>query len=457
MSLRGGLLGSGAAEAPAPLSLDYSIKVFDQEAGLEQYALASVATTADGQLWYCSFGMVGRFDGSQFTDLSAPTNSPLAGVRPRELFVDRSGRLWVGAASRIFCRETNGWRSFGAAEGVPNGVIRTFAEDAQGGLWAASVSNIVRRVGERFEPVRPPADLSEEVCFLAAEREGTVWWAGHLALSRWEQDRFVPVLGSAQTQTNRIMGLLAARAGGLWVAFEKDIKLRQGGSWTKVWPRPEGFGGDVVEMLEDARGNLWVGGWRSGLVVYSPVGVARRATTREGLANNSVSGLAEDREGNLWLSSNGGGLARLRPLVFRSYGQEAGLAQIANSVCEAAPGQMWVGTHGDGLARWENGRFSQPIWAETNFLAGLWVHGVLQDRAGDTWAGTYSPGLLRLHDGVWTRVPKEITGNRIILSLFEDREGRLPGSRRPVTSTFIASSRRRSQTCSSTPPPPRCG
>ena len=425
LSLRAGITASGAAERPASLGLDYSITVFDQAAGFTDSALASVATTSDGQLWYASFVALGRFDGTQLTDLSAATNSPLARVRPRKLFVDRPGRLWVGAASRIFCGETNRWRSFGAAEGVPNGVIRAFAEDAQGVLWAASVSNVVRRVGERFEPVRPPADLSEEVCFLAAEREGTVWWAGHLALSRWEQDRFVPVLVPAQTQTNKIMGLLAARAGGLWVAFEKEIKLRQGGSWTKVWPRPEGLRGDVVELLEDTRGNLWVGGWRSGLVVYSPAGVARQATTREGLANNSVSGLAEDREGNLWLSSNGGGLVRLRPLAFRSYGQAAGLEQIANSVCEAAPGQMWVGTHGDGLARWEDGRFSQPIWGETNYLAGLWVHAVLQDRAGDTWAGTYSPGLLWLHDGVWSRVPKEITGSRIILSLFEDREGRL--------------------------------
>ena len=426
LSLGSGL-GAGAAEEAVPsLGLDYAIKVFDQEAGFAEYALAAVATTPDGQLWYCNFGGVGRFDGTQFTDLSGGGESPLAGIRPRKLSVDRQGRLWVGASSQIFCRETNGWHRYGAVEGVPKGLIRALAEDAQGVLWAATVSNVVRRVGERFETVRPPEDLSEEVCFLAAEREGTVWWAGHLALSRWERDGFVPVLVPAQTQTNRIMGLLAARSGGLWVAFEKDIKLRQGGAWTKVWARPEGLRGDVVEMLEDARGNLWVGGWRSGLVVYSPAGVARQATTREGLANNSVSGLAEDREGNLWLSSNGGSLVRVRPLAFRSYGREAGLTQIANSVAEESPGRMWIGTHGDGMARWEAGWVRpQNWWPETNFLAGVWVHGVLRDRAGDTWAGTYSPGLLRLHQGAWERIPKEQTGNRIILSLFEDREERL--------------------------------
>ena len=425
-----GVLWSGprllGAEAGSSLAEVYGIKVFDQEAGLDQYALASVAATADGYLWYCGFEAVGRFDGTQFSDLSAAAGSPLAGIMPRKLFVDRPGRLWVGAASRILCGEIDRWHSFGVAEGVPNGIIRAFAEDAQGVLWVASASNVVRRVGARFESVRPPANLSEEVCYLAAEREGTVWHAGNLTLSRWERDQFVAVLTAGQTQTNKIMGLLGARFGGLWVAFERDIKLRQGGSWTKVWPRPEGIRGDAVEMLEDVRGNLWVGGWRSGLVVYSPAGVARQATTREGLANNSVSGLAEDGEGNVWLSSNGGSLVRLRPLAFRSYGRDAGLTQIANSVAEEAPGRMWIGTHGDGIARWEAGRITpQNLWPEPNYLSGMWVHGVLRDRAGDTWAATYSPGLLRYHQGAWERVPKEQTGNRIILSLFEDRQGRL--------------------------------
>ena len=102
-----GVLWSGprllGAEAGSSLAEVYGIKVFDQEAGLDQYALASVAATADGYLWYCGFDAVGRFDGTQFSDLSAAVGSPLAGVRPRKLFVDRPGRLWVGAASRILC------------------------------------------------------------------------------------------------------------------------------------------------------------------------------------------------------------------------------------------------------------------------------------------------------------------------------------------------------------------
>ncbi len=415
-----------AVQLSTPLNLDYSIKVFDQTAGFSDYALGSVAVTGDGCLWYCSFEGVGRFDGTQFVDLSTPTNSPLAGIRPRKMFVDRAGRLWVGAASRIYCHETNAWRSFGVEQGVPNELIRMFAEDAAGVLWAASGSSVVRRVGEQFENVPALADSRDEVYYLAAERGGRVWGAGGETLGCIEQGRGTHAMEVVQTFTNKIRGLLPARSGGVWVAFEREIKLRQGDVWTKVRPRPERIWGDDVEMLEDSRGNLWVGGWRSGLVVYSPTGSVRQATTREGLANDSVSGIVEDREGNIWISSNGGGLVRLRPLAFRSYGRESGLVQIANSVSEAGPGRMWIGTHGDGIALLENGQVtSQSFWPETNFMAGVWVHGVLQDRGGDTWAATYSPGLLRLHEGAWSRIPIKDTGSRVILSLFEDREGRL--------------------------------
>jgi ligand-binding sensor domain-containing protein len=396
LSLGLGRAARGAAEPPASLGLDYSLTVFSQESGLAEHALASVAAASDGRLYYSTFSSLGRFDGNRCENLSAEA-PPLAGVRTRKLFVDQRGRLWVGADGRILCQETNGWRSFGGAEGVPPVTIREFAETPSGVVWAASASNIVRLAGDRFESMPTPPGLNEERCFLAADQDGALWCAAPLCLSRFAAGRWETMLELPPSGTNRFMGLLAARSGGLWVAFERELKLWQGGVWTKVWRRPGGLIGDVVQMLEDARGHLWVGGWRSGLVAYRPDGQARQATTRDGLANDSVSDLAEDREGNIWLSSNGGGLVRLRPLAFRRYGQEAGLAQIANSIAEEAPGRMLIGTHGDGMARWEAGRISGlTFWPETNFLSGADQNerGLLDQKENHCWIKTrIPPGL----------------------------------------------------------------
>lgn len=415
-----------ADKVPGSLRPEYSIRVFDPKDGLSEFALASVACTPDGALWFSTFHSVVRFDGKRFERLSLPDVGSNTLARTRTVFVDRQGRLWVGAQGQILRRDAAGWRSFGAAEGVTPTLIHEFAETPTGELWAASMREVLRLRGERFEEVSPKAGLGEERTCLAVEADGTVWCAGEQFLGRWTGTGWETVLSVADLAPNRIRGLRGARAGGLWVACERDVRRRVGGAWVQRLARPAGHIGDAVRMVEDSRGNLWLGGWRSGLLMFGADGQVREALAKEGLANPSVADLTLDTEENVWLASNGGGLVRLRRQTLEGYGREVGLAQIVNSVSEERPGRMLVGTHGDGLAVLEGGRCEWPgLWPETNFIAGVWVHGVLRDRAGELWAATYSPGLLWQHDGAWQRIPTEDTGARIINSLFEDRAGRL--------------------------------
>jgi len=142
--LSSGLFSGKAAETLPSLAQEYAITVFDEEAGLSHFALASLAQTPDGRLWYSAFVALGRFDGTRFEDLGAQLSPLLAKTTPRTVMADRRGRLWVGAEGRILCLETNHWRVFAAPEGVPAGLFRNLAEDAQGRLWAASGTNLIR-------------------------------------------------------------------------------------------------------------------------------------------------------------------------------------------------------------------------------------------------------------------------------------------------------------------------
>jgi signal transduction histidine kinase/ligand-binding sensor domain-containing protein len=420
-----GFPASAAAEALPSLAQEYSITVFDQEAGLWQFALASVAQTPDGWLWFSSFGSLGRFNGTRFEDVRV--DSVVAGrTWTRKLFTDRRGRLWVGAEGRILCRETNVWRCFGAAEGLPNMLFGSLTEDAQGTLWAASSSTIVRQAGARFEMVPGPQGQQERGFRLVVDRGGSVWCSSDVSLHRFDAGRWVTVLSETETRTNRLLGLQAARSGGVWAGSEHEVKLWQAGRWAKVWPRPAGFRRDALQLLDDSRGNLWAAGWQNGLIVYGPDGQVRQATTREGLLNNSLTDVLEDSEGNIWLTSNGGGLVRLRPLAFRSYGIESGLEQVPNCVIEDAPGRMLIGTHGAGLVGWETGRLSQhEAWAQTNRPGSMEIRAALKDRKGDLWVGCRDVGLSRLSPGGWEGIPPAQIGAGTIQSLFEDREGRL--------------------------------
>lgn len=66
----------------------------------------------------------------------------------------------------------------------------------------------------------------------------------------------------------------------------------------------------IISLMEDSRGNLWIGTYSNGLVHAEVDGsgalVCRSYTTDDGLSNNVVYGIVEDRDGRIWMSTDNG-------------------------------------------------------------------------------------------------------------------------------------------------------
>ena len=62
----------------------------------------------------------------------------------------------------------------------------------------------------------------------------------------------------------------------------------------------------VRTILQDSRGNVWLGSNDEGLQKILEDGSTKLYTLDEGLPNNSIRTLAEDKDGNIWIGTAGG-------------------------------------------------------------------------------------------------------------------------------------------------------
>ncbi len=125
---------------------------------------------------------------------------------------------------------------------------------------------------------------------------------------------------------------------------------------------------------------------------------ASRWSTREGLPQNSVTGIMQDQDGYIWLSTFGG-LARFDGVRFEVFDLASGGGLEANrflSIFQDSRGTIWLGTHLRGLVRLREGAFDTiPLPAPYSTAN---VVDIVEDPAGTVWAAT-GAGLVSISAG----------------------------------------------------------
>ncbi|MBO5606746.1 MAG: hypothetical protein J5930_06375 [Treponema sp.] len=156
----------------------------------------------------------------------------------------------------------------------------------------------------------------------------------------------------------------------------------------------------VRAVLEDSRGNLWLGSNDEGLQKISEDG-NKCYTVKSGLPNNSVRALAEDKDGNVWIGT-AAGIVYLTPdgkmltPQFESGTVPKGVIAIS-LFCDSS-GNIWLVTSNEkGLFVFKDGLFR--IRTELDKFGTYFVSSFSQDLQGTYWAGLNTLGIARLKNG----------------------------------------------------------
>lgn len=345
--------------------------------------------------------------------------------------------LWVGtrAGLSIMERDTPGrfinYKPRHSPFRIPCDEVNSLLRDRAGNIWLGTIGGGVMLVDTKRSPFAAhPLEVAENdvpataIRALFADAEGNLWLgAGGYGLAcrdaRSGETRFytrIPEFAGVSGMPT-VNDMVQRANGELWIGtYDGGIMVYRKGERVRVLlDTPYLYSSCVTALHEDRRQNCWVGcrggmgvcladgsGYKLGILSFEDGGMTDWFHVKD---------MAEDKDGTLWVATANCGIIRIRgdvrrpeTLRFANYSFDNGRLAVNSVLCFYLDthGRLWAGTEGGGVYLYdrENDAFCCKN-GEYN-IPGDMVVSMEEDSRGYLWMGT-NAGLVRLEpaaDGV---------------------------------------------------------
>jgi ligand-binding sensor domain-containing protein/serine phosphatase RsbU (regulator of sigma subunit) len=308
------------------------------------------------------------------------------------LYLDRQGRLWVGAFGGGICLADPLGQRFDKADlPLPNPTVNAILQDRRGRLWVGTEGGLAVREGGRVRqyvhtPTNPRGLRSNPVLSLAEDQQGRVWvgtWNGGLHRYDERADAFVNYSpdspGKSPISDNKIVDLCVQQPTGQLMAttyfngFNVMTAEGQFRTYRHDPSNPASLSHNMgSRVYQDPKGQVWVG-TEKGLNRFDPAsGTFERFLASDevagSLSNDYITSLHTDRQGRLWVGTAEGLHRRDANGKFRPFGVAQGLPNnYIHAILEDQRGRLWISTN-NGLARYDP---DQQVFANYDEADGL--------------------------------------------------------------------------------------
>jgi signal transduction histidine kinase/ligand-binding sensor domain-containing protein/CheY-like chemotaxis protein len=309
--------------------------------------------------------------------LTLGTNGPLAHVENDAIKLDMDGPEDVQAALRepdgtlwqalqTGLRRTGGGRPerlFTVANGLPSPNVTALTLDRRGGLWIGTTAGVARLVGDRLVARTASRDADSEGMYVTAlleDREGSLWvTTRHGGLHQLRDVPFRAITSRQGLAHDDVLSVFEDHAANLWVGTDGAGLTQLNGGKSFTWTMEHGLPSNIIWTLAETRdGAIWVGTPRGLARIFA--GQVTSFNGVDGYPPGGIKAILEDRRGNLWLGSNRFGLWRLRGSEVKHFAKDnSDLSSNSITVLrEGRDGALWIGTMDGGLNRLSHGRFT---------------------------------------------------------------------------------------------------
>lgn len=327
---------------------------------------------------------------TNFRNDPADENS-LATNSTRALFLDDQKVFWVATFTGGINKydrnlsQFNSFKSGNSNASLSFRVVTSFAERQDGRVWVGTDGgglNLFDPATNKFTHFKHDRNNKNglainSVLTVMQSKKTPYLWIGTYGKGVERLDPVTGVFkhypqgnGPENVSDFAVYALLEDRRGNIWVGMNGGGVNIIDGKTGKVTTRylPDTIGGKSISgnvvrcFYEDAEGQIWIGTYSMGISVYNPATQKFRyySDSNSRLSNAVIYSIAGDHEGNIWVGTLGGGINKFDKKTgqFTAYTEKDGLCNnLVNKVIEDDKGYIWISTN-NGLSRFDPKRNS---------------------------------------------------------------------------------------------------
>jgi ligand-binding sensor domain-containing protein/signal transduction histidine kinase len=399
--------------------------------GLSQKSITTIYEDRQNNFWvgtYWKLNLLDRESGkiTQFAHDPADPAS-ISGDGITSIFEDNKNNLWIGTSTglNILDRKTNKFKRYFHDDTNPNTLsdnyVTVISEDDRGRLWIGTGKGL-----NLFDPVT-----------------GTFTSFSH------NQD------DNTSISDSRITTIEDAGNGKVWIgtgstleSFDTDKRIFIHFSSNADEPTTLHRNANVMSMLLDKEGILWVGTYQGGINKYDKYltyfdTYRNNISDQQSLSFNTVTSFAEKPGGDIWISTGGGALNLWKRSTnqFVRYSPEPGNKNSLSTVGLLCLYQskrndyLWIGTYGSCIDRYDpkTNIFRHFTKGDApDQLNNDAVYAIFEDSRGNIWMGTNGGGvnILDPATGIIAKYltnpdnPNSLSGN-YVRCFYEDKKGNI--------------------------------
>jgi signal transduction histidine kinase/ligand-binding sensor domain-containing protein/CheY-like chemotaxis protein len=408
----------------------YSMRVWDMDAGLPGNSVYAIQQTHDGYLWIGTQDGLVRFDGIHFELYNKRKVPQLKDNQVRALYEDRNGTLWIGTTSGGLTRYKEGeFFTYSITEHKALSRISAINEDRWGNLWIGSFSGGLTCLSNgKFTTYTIKQGLPHnDVWFIYKDGDRDLWVATAAGIVKLLKPGIFQIYASQDRLPHKkTVCLYEVDTENLWIGtFGSGLFQLKSGTLAAFGTKAGVSHPYIIYLFRDRMKSLWIGTDGGGLTRMSN-GVFSTLPGEDGLASGFVYSIYEDREGSLWIGTLHGGLHQLRDNKFTTYTTREGLAHDeVYCIYDSRAGDLWIGSEG-GLNRLRKGTLITLLTTKEGILNNS-VLCLYEGREGYLWIGTWGGGVYRFKNGKLTRflTKKHGLSNNLIKCILRDRQGNI--------------------------------